>query len=341
MEKTKLEICAETFPQTDIWMDSFSVRDHEYAVAHRCKGVTTSPTWVGHMLCDEYEAQTPLLRRMIAENPAADEREIAWKWTLEMGRQRSGCMLPEWEKGDPRRGRFRHPGVGIRLSQRGKDAAHGGGGPRAGAEHAGEDPLHRRRHRRHGGGHLSRRQRHGHALLQRRPGARRRRGHGARPRPPRGGGAGDALHQPRVRRAARHAGGLAHAAMPTPQTACSTPRRSPSPARPWPSSVYTLYRQRGLRTRMLVAYYRHHRHWSAFMGGDLMMTIPCKWQRRFEACDVPIADNIGAPVPGRFHGAADAPCALCAGHDPRQPRAADFDAFPPVILTLRYFHRRL
>ena len=50
-------------------MDSFSVRDHEYAVAHCCKGITTSPTWVGHMLCDEYEAQTPLLRRMIAENP--------------------------------------------------------------------------------------------------------------------------------------------------------------------------------------------------------------------------------------------------------------------------------
>ena len=104
MEKTKLEICAETFPQTDIWMDSFSVRDHEYAVAHHCRGVTTSPTWVGHMLCDEFVEQKPLLQTLIRENPAADEREIAWKWTLEMGRQRRACMLPEWEKGDPRRG---------------------------------------------------------------------------------------------------------------------------------------------------------------------------------------------------------------------------------------------
>ena len=61
--------------------------------------------------------------------------------------------------------------------------------------------------------------------------------------------------------------------------------------------VYTLYRQRGFRTRMLVAYYRHHRHWSAFMGGDLIMTIPWKWQRRFEACDVPIADTSAFPCP--------------------------------------------
>ena len=101
--------------------------------------------------------------------------------------------------------------------------------------------------------------------------------------------------------------------------------------------VYTLYRQRGFRTRVLVAYYRHHRHWSAFMGGDLIMTIPWKWQRRFEACDVPIADNIGVPVPGRFmdqlmrlepFAQAMTPGSLCV---------ADFDAFPPVILTLRYF----
>ena len=84
MEKTKLELCMEAFPQTDIWMDSFSVRDHEYAVAHRCKGITTSPTWVGHMLCDEYEAQTPLLRRMIAEifrtkSPSCRIRSSLWE----------------------------------------------------------------------------------------------------------------------------------------------------------------------------------------------------------------------------------------------------------------------
>ena len=62
MAKSKLEMCMETFPKTDIWMDSFSVSDHEYALAHGCVGITTSPTWVGHMLCDEYEAQKPLLR---------------------------------------------------------------------------------------------------------------------------------------------------------------------------------------------------------------------------------------------------------------------------------------
>ena len=101
--------------------------------------------------------------------------------------------------------------------------------------------------------------------------------------------------------------------------------------------VYQLYRQRGLRTRMLVAYYRHHRHWSAFMGGDLVMTIPCKWQRRFEACDVPIANNIDAPVPERYMEQLMRLAPFAQAMTPGSLAARDFDAFPPVILTLRYF----
>jgi len=37
--------------------------------------------------------------------------------------------------------------------------------------------------------------------------------------------------------------------------------------------AYELYRQKGFRTRLLAAAYRHHMHWSELIGGDLSMTI--------------------------------------------------------------------
>ena len=336
MEKTKLELCMEAFPQTDIWMDSFSVRDHEYAVAHRCKGITTSPTWVGHMLCDEYEAQTPLLRRMIAENPSADEREIAWKWTLEMGRQRSRCMLPEWEKGDPRRGRFaiqvsvydyRSAERMLRMAEEVhalgpnmqakipctaagiaamEEATYRGVSVMATLCFSADQALAAAEAMERG---LARREAEGLETRSINPVCAVLLG----------------MQEDWLRRYADAANRVLD------------PEAFTFAGEAVAKQVYTLYRQRGFRTRVLVAYYRHHRHWSAFMGGDLIMTIPWKWQRRFEACDVPIADNIGVPVPGRFmdqlmrlepFAQAMTPGSLCV---------ADFDAFPPVILTLRYF----
>jgi transaldolase len=45
--------------------------------------------------------------------------------------------------------------------------------------------------------------------------------------------------------------------------------------------VYRLYRERGYRTRFLVAAYRNHFHWSEFIDGDMSMTIPYEWQQKF------------------------------------------------------------
>ena len=336
MEKTKLELCMEAFPQTDIWMDSFSVRDHEYAVAHHCKGVTTSPTWVGHMLCDEFEEQTPLLERLIAEYPAADEREIAWKWTLEMGRQRRACMLPEWEKGDPRRGRFaiqvsvydyRSAEKMLRMAEEVQAL-----GPNMQVKipctFAGIAAMEEATYR--GVSVMATLCFSADQALA----------------------AAEAMERGLARREAE---GLETGSI---YPVCAVllgmqedwlkryadatdrvldPEAFTFAGEAVAKRVYQLYRQRGLRTRMLVAYYRHHRHWSAFMGGDLVMTIPCKWQRRFGACDVPIANNIDAPVPERYMEQLMRLAPFAQAMMPGSLAARDFDAFPPVILTLRYF----
>ncbi len=60
--------------------------------------------------------------------------------------------------------------------------------------------------------------------------------------------------------------------------------------------AYRLYRQRGYSTRLLAAAYRHHMHWSELVGGDIILTIPSAWQRRFNASDIRVRERFHDPV---------------------------------------------
>lgn len=336
MTESKLEQCMAAFPQTDIWMDSFSPEDHAYALAHGCKGITTSPTWVGHMLEDEFDAARPELERFIAERPTLDERALAWQWTLEMGRRRSRCMLPLWEKGDPQQGRFamqvsifdyRDTDAMVRMARE----VHGCGPnlqvkipcTRAGIAAmeeatfegisvmatlcysldqalAADDAIRRGLDRRAAAGLDKRGIYPVCAVLL-------------------------GMQEDWLRSYAD-----AHGLAPDPaaflyagEAVCK--------------AVYRAYRARGSVTRVLVAYYRHRRHWSAFMGGDIVMTIPCKWQRRFEHCDEPIRNNMDDPVPARFLDQLNRLAPFVQATTEGSLAPDDFDTFPPVVLTLRYF----
>jgi len=61
-----------------------------------------------------------------------------------------------------------------------------------------------------------------------------------------------------------------------------------------------IYRERGYRTRLLAAAYRHHLHWSELIGGDVSMTIPYSWQRLFNASAVEVRDRWDNAVPEAY-----------------------------------------
>ena len=65
-------------------------------------------------------------------------------------------------------------------------------------------------------------------------------------------------------------------------------------------NAYRIYQERGYHTRLLAAAFRHHHHWSEFIGGDVSMTIPPKWIRRFVGSDITVEDCMGAPVDPRL-----------------------------------------
>lgn len=56
--------------------------------------------------------------------------------------------------------------------------------------------------------------------------------------------------------------------------------------------AYKIYKKRGYRTRLLVSAYRNYLQWSELMGGDVVMTIPYKWQQLFNNSDIEIISRM-------------------------------------------------
>jgi transaldolase len=60
--------------------------------------------------------------------------------------------------------------------------------------------------------------------------------------------------------------------------------------------AYRIFKERGYRIRLLSAAFRNHMHWSEFIGGDVVISPPHKWQVRYNASDVEVVDRIDKPV---------------------------------------------
>jgi transaldolase len=64
--------------------------------------------------------------------------------------------------------------------------------------------------------------------------------------------------------------------------------------------AYRIYQERGYRLRLLSAAFRNHMHWSEFIGGDVVISPPCGWQKRYNQSDIEIVDRIHTPVDAKI-----------------------------------------
>lgn len=60
--------------------------------------------------------------------------------------------------------------------------------------------------------------------------------------------------------------------------------------------AYRLYQERNYHTRLLFGALRNHYHWSEFIGGDLVLTIAYGWQKKINSSRITVTDRIGNPV---------------------------------------------
>lgn len=102
--------------------------------------------------------------------------------------------------------------------------------------------------------------------------------------------------------------------------------------------AYRLYQDRGYRARLLAAAYRHHLHWSEFIGGDVILSMPYEWQKRFNASDVEVKERMHIPVDqaildGLYRHFPD----FCKAYDEDGMTIEEFDTYGATVRTLRGF----
>ncbi|HET7027518.1 MAG TPA: transaldolase family protein [Candidatus Limnocylindrales bacterium] len=96
--------------------------------------------------------------------------------------------------------------------------------------------------------------------------------------------------------------------------------------------------RRGLRARPLAAAIRHRLHWTEFVGGDVVITLPHSWARRFQASgidpvsriDVPVEPAIVEELRSRFPD-------FVRAFEPDGMTPDEFDSWGPTVRTLRSF----
>jgi transaldolase len=102
--------------------------------------------------------------------------------------------------------------------------------------------------------------------------------------------------------------------------------------------TYRIFRERGYRIRLLSAAFRNHMHWSQFIGGNVVISPPHKWQVRFNASGIAVVPLIDKPVDPRIvddllRKFSDFQRAYSENGLPLD----EFDSFPPSRRTLRQF----
>jgi transaldolase len=102
--------------------------------------------------------------------------------------------------------------------------------------------------------------------------------------------------------------------------------------------AYRIYRERGYRLRLLSAAFRNHMHWSELVGGDVVISPPCKWQQRFNASDVRVSNRMDVPVDPKIVSELIRKFPdFVRAYEEKGMSISEFDTFAPTVRTLRQF----
>ena len=101
--------------------------------------------------------------------------------------------------------------------------------------------------------------------------------------------------------------------------------------------AYKIYKERGYRLRLLSAAFRNHLHWSEFIGGDVVISPPHKWQLRFNASDIKVEPRVDKPVDPAIVDELYKFAEFRRAYESDGMTVDEFDDFGPTRRTLRQF----
>lgn len=102
--------------------------------------------------------------------------------------------------------------------------------------------------------------------------------------------------------------------------------------------TYGIFRERGYRSRLLAAAYRHRLHWTELVGGEVSLTLPYAWQVRFNGSGIAPLPRIDDPVdPGLIADLYDRIPDFRRAYEPDGLAPAEFETYGASARTLRSF----
>ena len=102
--------------------------------------------------------------------------------------------------------------------------------------------------------------------------------------------------------------------------------------------AYGLFRERGYRSRLLAAAFRHRLHWTEFVGGDVSMSMPHAWQVRFNASGIAAGPRMDVPVdPDLIADLTERVPDFRRAYEPDGMAIEEFESFGASARTLRGF----
>lgn len=321
---------------TDIWNDSCAIDELEYAVSFGAIGATANPTIVVDNWKKDPEYWERRVRELAAEQPALSERELAWGIVAEMSVRAAPILRPAFDASNGRSGRlsiqtdptlFRDapamvtqafaftglaPNVIVKFPTTAagvaamEEATYRGISVNATVSFSVSQAIAAAEAVERG---LERREGEGKSVHDMGPVITIMMGR----------------LEDWLREAVEREGLTVHPA-----------------ALPWSGvavfkRAYAEWQSRGFRARLLGAAIRHHLHWSELIGGDVIITLPSAWQKRFNASSVEVRPRIDDPVdPGRLAELRSLPDFERA-YQPDGLAVPEFDTWGPSVKTLRTF----
>ncbi|MGZ3588151.1 MAG: transaldolase family protein [Candidatus Limnocylindrales bacterium] len=102
--------------------------------------------------------------------------------------------------------------------------------------------------------------------------------------------------------------------------------------------AYELFRERGYRSRLLAAAFRHRLHWTELVGGDVILTIPYAWQLRFNASGIDPQPRMAELVDSAIITELSARLPdFRRAYEPDGLAPHEFDSYGATVRTLRSF----
>lgn len=292
--RSKLHQMTLEFP-TDYWNDSCSEEELTYAISHGAVGATSNPTIVHSVLKKELHLWEERIQTLIRENPTWSEVELTWKLFEEMAVYGAGFLRPVYERFDGKKGRLSiqtNPALYRNAQAIAEQAVHFDS---LAANMIVKIPVTK-------------------AGIQAIEEATRR---GVSINAtvsfsvPQAIAVAEAVERGLKRRAVE--GQPVEDMSPvctimvgrTDDWMKVLAKRDEIDIDPtyldWAGIVcmkkaYEVYRQRGYRTRLLAAAYRHLGHWSEFIGGEMIVSMPYEWQLKANASDIEVRERMSKPV---------------------------------------------